>query len=58
MRDKQKEQTITKEEVVNAMKTIQEFCDSRDELDNCRDGCPMCLNCQWTRVPNQWVVDE
>lgn len=58
MSDKTEKQAITKAEVVKAMETIREWCESRDALEDCHDGCPMSLNCQWARVPDQWVVEN
>lgn len=44
MSDKTEKQAITKAEVVNAIKTIREWCKSRDALENPCDGCPMDSN--------------
>ena len=46
------------EEVVKAMKTIREWCESRDASEDTCSECPMCDVCNWDRKPCDWEVYE
>lgn len=47
---------MSREEVVNAIKIIQEWCLSRDALEHPCITCPMVKNCE--HYADEWVVEE